>query len=143
MTECSTCMEVRKVIPCPCEQCDWAMCRACGNKWYSYKTRCPACRNENHTYLERMEKEKQHDALKTYTCVLVAYSSCLLALILMGRLVSIVLHIGPVDFFCDGSVWWFVQTALFGAMIVTISICCGVITCGLVTFVWNATRCTI
>ncbi len=142
MTECSTCMEVRKGIPCPCEQCDWAMCRTCGNKWYMYKTRCPACRNENHAYLEIMEKENRCNDIKTYACIFVIYTSCLIALFLMGRVVSIVIRVGPLDFFCNGSVWWFVQTSLFGAMVVTISICCGVILSAFLSFLWNGIRCS-
>ena len=141
MAECSMCMEVRKVISCPCEQCDWAMCRTCGNKWYLYKTLCPACRNENLIYMENMEKEKRCQCLKTHVYMLVVHASCFLTLVFMGRLVSIVLRVGPLDFLCNGSVWCFVQTSLFGAMIYTIMICCGVLVFGFFTFLWKSIRC--
>ena len=119
--ECDTCMEVLKVIPCPCEQCDWTMCRKCGDKWYSYKTRCPACRNENDSYRKLLKKEKSRKSCHLCVHVFMWYVICLMVVIILGRLFSMIIGECVHDFVCaTRGAGYFMRVSLKGSVFVFI-----------------------
>ena len=113
---CSTCMEDRIVIPCQTKQCDWVMCHECTEKWYTHKTICPACRNENGEYLKSMETRRKQEVVKLCVCVTVTYVLTLAVFVLLGRLMTMALGIGPVEFLCGGDAWVFFRAGLLGSI---------------------------
>jgi len=112
--ECSTCLEVREVKKCHCEQCDWTMCTDCGDKWYTHNTRCPACRNEN------IKAEPIRGSCYT-PCLLYVLIS--LVILVLGRLVTMLFGIVPSDFGCHGNVRQTLQFGMQGAVLVLFLIC--------------------
>jgi len=152
--QCHCCTSEEDVHICELDNCDYPLCSTCKEKALKLEHKCPGCRRElviDVKIIDELQLEPDLENLNNRKCIncsqdakdavvmyMYTYIMALVAIIgisvisllaiMIGRLVTLIFHIGPVDFWCQslgGDFFgWFIAYGLLGDVMGFFILCC-------------------
>ena len=149
--ECHCCTGVEGVFICELDNCEYPLCSTCKDKVLKIEHKCPGCRRnivieEENFVLEERDIESIYFSNKCcnddceykivnylFTIIMsmvtiVIGTGFVFLSLLVGRIISIILTIGPSDFWCGSAgkyyIVEFITSALVGFLIGFVILCC-------------------
>ena len=155
--ECHCCTSTEDVHICELDNCDYPLCSTCKERALKLEHKCPGCRRSVAVDINDDSDSDSDDELEPdlvfinrkckcsdqnidiiirflqdfiFTMVvLIVGTGVLIIVLMMGRLVSVIFHIGPLDFWCLslGEYAWgfFIGYGLIGLLLGFVIVCCG------------------
>ena len=149
--QCHCCTSEEDVHICELDNCDYPLCSTCKEKALKLEHKCPGCRrsvivninddsdDDLEPDLDNINRKCSNETIENCitflynwimaVSILIIGTGILFILLMLGRLVSIIFLIGPIDFWCyslgEHAFGYFIGYGLLGAILGFFIICCG------------------